>query len=136
MKIRDSIDRSRGRTVCLRALTRPSLPLALASLGAVALAGCGSGVGTGELLVDPGRYSAFHCNEIAARWKELIARENDLRGLMDKASEGGGSGAVIGSLAYRSDYDSVLSEERLLQRRATDKNCGFTPEYQSDRTIR
>jgi len=135
MKIRDAIDRLRGGTVRLRALTLSSWPLALLSLAAVALAGCGSSAGTGELLVDPGRYSAFHCNEIAARWKELIARENELRGLMDKASEGGG-GAVIGSLAYRSDYESVLSEERLLQRTATDKNCAFTPEYQSDHTIR
>jgi hypothetical protein len=135
MKIRDAIDRPREGPVRPRALTPSSWPLALLSLAAVALAGCGSSAGTGELLVDPGRYSAFHCNELAARWKELIARENELRGLMDKASEGGG-GAVIGSLAYRSDYESVLSEERLLQRTAIDKNCGFTPEYQSDHTIR
>jgi hypothetical protein len=58
-----------------------------------------------------------------------------LRGLIDKANEGGG-GAVIGSLAYRTDYDSVLTEERLLQRAAADKDCGFTPEFQSDQTIR
>ena len=55
---------------------------------------------------------------------------------MDKASEGGGGRRRDRSLAYRSDYDSVLSEERLLQRTAADKNCGFTPEYQSDQTIR
>jgi hypothetical protein len=54
---------------------------------------------------------------------------------MDKASEGAG-GNLIGTLAYRGDYDSVVTEERLVQRAAADKNCGFTPDYQSDHTIR
>jgi hypothetical protein len=30
----------------------------------------------------------------------------------------------------------VVTEERLVQRAAADKNCGFTPDYQSDHTIR
>ncbi len=108
---------------------------ALLGVAAVALAGCGMTDGAGSILVDPGRYVAYHCNELAARWKILVAREKQLRGLIDKANEGGG-GAVIGSLAYRTDYDSVLTEERLLQRAAADKDCGFTPEFQSDQTIR
>jgi len=109
---------------------------ALLTLAAVALAGCGMTDGAGSVLVDPGRYVAYHCNELAARWKILVAREKQLRGLIDKANDGGGGGAVIGSLAYRTDYDSVLTEERLLQRAAADKDCGFTPEFQSDQTIR
>jgi hypothetical protein len=32
---------------------------------------------------------------------------------------------VIGSFAYRSDYDAVLAEEKLLQRNAAEKNCGL-----------
>jgi len=111
------------------------LHCAVLSLATVALAGCGMTDGAGSLLVDPGRYSAYHCNDLAARWKVLVAREKELHGLIDKADEGGG-GAVIGSLAYRMDYESVLSEEKLLQRTAADKNCGFTPEFQSDQTIR
>jgi len=102
---------------------------------AVALAGCGM-TDVGSLLIDPGRYSVYHCDELATRWTQLVARENELHGLIDKASEGGGGGAVIGSLAYRTDYDSVLSEERLLQRTAAEKNCGFKPVLQSDQTIR
>jgi hypothetical protein len=104
-------------------------------LGALALAGCGLSGNTGALLIDPGRYDAYHCPELATRWKVLIAREKELRGLMDKAGEGPG-GAVIGSLAYRTDYESVLSEEKLLQHTADEKKCGFTPEFQSDQTIR
>jgi hypothetical protein len=91
--------------------------------------------GAGSLMIDPGRYDAYHCNDLPARWKVLVAREKELHGLMDKADEGG-AGAVIGSLAYRAEYESVLSDEKLLQRTAVDKNCGFTPEFQSDQTIR
>jgi hypothetical protein len=54
---------------------------------------------------------------------------------MDKAGEGGGGGAVIGSLAYRTDYDAVIGEEKVLQQTAAEKNCGFKPEFQSDRGI-
>jgi hypothetical protein len=109
---------------------------ALLSLAAVALAGCSMTDGAGSILVDPGRYAAYHCNDLTARWKVLVVREKQLRGLIDKANEGGGAGAVIGSLAYRTDYDSVLTEEKLVQRAAADKNCAFTAEFQSDQTIR
>jgi len=105
------------------------------SLAAVMLGGCSMTDGAGSILIDPGRYIAYHCDDLAARSKILVARQKELQGLMDKASEGGG-GAVIGSLAYRTDYESVLSEEKLLQRTAADKNCGFTPDFQSDKTIR
>jgi hypothetical protein len=108
---------------------------ALLGASVFALTGCGAGDDVGSLLIDPGRYSAYHCNELAARGKILVAREKELRGLMDKASEGGG-GAVIGSLAYRTDYESTLSDEKLLQQTAAEKNCGFTAEFQSDQGIR
>jgi uncharacterized membrane protein YebE (DUF533 family) len=116
--------------------TRPFVVFRCALFGVAVftLAGCGSSEDVGALLVDPGRYSAYHCNELAARWKVLIAREKELRGLMDKASESGG-GAVVGAIAYRADYDSVLSEEKLLKRNAAEKNCSFTPEFQSDQSI-
>ncbi len=106
----------------------------LACIIAAALAGCTDGAGS--LLIDPGRYSAYHCNDLAAQWKVLVAREKDLRELMDRADQGGGGGAVIGSLAYRTDYESVRSEERLLQREAAVKNCNSTTQFQSDQAIR
>jgi len=105
-------------------------------LAAFALAGCGMSEEVGMLTVDPGRYSAYHCNDLATRWKELLKREKDLRSLMDKASESEG-GAVIGSVAYRADYDNVLGEEKLVQRTAAEKKCEpVSPSYQSDQTIR
>jgi hypothetical protein len=104
--------------------------------GAAALASCSSqGDGPGAILVDPGHYNAYHCNDLATRWKALLTREGELRGLMEKAGEGAG-GTVIGSLAYRSDYETVLTEERLVRRAAFEKKCPFAADYQSDRTIR
>jgi hypothetical protein len=106
------------------------------SFTVAALAGCGSNPdGPGSILVDPGHYNAYHCNELASRWAALLTREGELRGLMEKASEGSG-GTVIGSLAYRSDYETVLTEERLVRRTAFEKKCPFAADYQSDRTIR
>jgi hypothetical protein len=104
-------------------------------LGALALAGCGAGDKVGSILIDPGHYSSYHCDQFAGRAKELTARKKELLALMNKASEGPG-GAVIGSMAYRSDYESVVAEEKLLQQTAAGKNCADAPAYQSDQTIR
>jgi hypothetical protein len=110
---------------------------ALLGFGVLALmGGCGSD-GAGAIFVDPAHYSFYRCEDLAARRKALSLRENELRGLMEKAGESTG-GSVIGSFAYRSDYDTVLAEEKLVDRTATEKNCNFTSptQFQSDQTIR
>jgi hypothetical protein len=140
MKICNNTGKRRAKAVGMHAEARRDRWLAglrrvLLSLAVVTLAGCSMTDGAGSILIDPGRYIAYHCDDLSALSKVLVARQKELQGLMDKASEGGG-GAVIGSLAYRTDYESVLSEEKLLQRTAVDKNCGFTPDFQSDKTIR
>jgi hypothetical protein len=102
----------------------------------VTLAGCALDEGPGQLAVDPGRYQFYHCNDLAARMGTLQSRENELRSLMAKASEGGG-GTVIGALAYRADYEAVLSEQKMLQRTAAEKKCAVVPPtLQSDQTVR
>jgi hypothetical protein len=110
---------------------------ALLGFGVLALmGGCGSD-GAGVIFVDPAHYSFYRCEDLATRSKALIKRENELRGLMEKAAESPG-GSVIGSFSYRSDYDTVLAEEKLVQRTATEKNCSFASptQFQSDQTIR
>ena len=103
---------------------------------AVALAGCALNEGPGQLAVDPGRYEFYHCADLASRSKVLEARENELRALMAKAGESGG-GVLVGTLAYRADYEAVLSEEKLLQRTAAEKKCAVgPPAFQSDQTAR
>jgi hypothetical protein len=110
---------------------------ALFSFGLIALIGGCGGDGAGAMFVDPAHYSFYRCEDLATRLKALIARENELRGLMEKAGESPG-GSVIGSFAYRSDYDTVLAEEKLLQRNAAEKNCSFASptQFQSDQSIR
>ncbi len=103
---------------------------------ALMVASCGtSDYGPGAILVDPSRYTFYHCDDLTKRSKELTDRERELRDLMEKAGESAG-GAVIASIAYRSDYETVLTEERLVQRTAADKKCNPAPEYQSDQTVR
>jgi hypothetical protein len=107
---------------CRRAWTLPRGVVVFAALQLVCiLSGC-AGNDSAALLIDPGRYELFKCDDLAARWKLVSARERELRALMDRASQSGG-GAVVGSLAYRTDYETVLSDERLLQRTAAAKNC-------------
>jgi hypothetical protein len=112
---------------------RAHIPRGRAWLAVVALAGALGGCtsnDSGELLIDPGRYSIYKCEDLATRWKVVTAREKELRGLMDKASQSNG-GAVVGSLSYRVDYDAVISDERLLARAAAEKNCGLPFQTQS-----
>jgi hypothetical protein len=109
--------------------SRVGVPHGFALLGLAALAGCAAN-DSGALLIDPGRYAVYKCDDLAARWKVVSAREKELRGLMDRASQTGG-GAVVGSLAYRADYDAIISDARLLQRTAAEKNCGLPFQTQS-----
>ena len=61
---------------------------------AVVLGGCGSLApdGVASFSADPARYEGYHCKDLVAQWNGLIAREKQLRNLIDKASEGGGHG--------------------------------------------
>jgi len=104
---------------------------------AAALGGCGSlrTDGVASLAVDPSRYEGFHCKDLVAQWNAVIAREKQLRNLIDKASDGGG-GTVIATVAYRSDYDTVLEQEKVLKRTAAEKNCELEHSYNSDQSIR
>ena len=95
-------------------------------LAASVLAGCSMSDGIGPYLVDPGQYSAFRCDALKQRLTQLLEKKKNLSNLMDKASEGGG-GTVIGSLAYRPDYELVMGEEKVLRRTAAEKKCVLPP---------
>jgi hypothetical protein len=114
------------------AFARVGAMRAMLLLAVAALSGCGS---FGGLLVDPAHYSAYHCNQLITESQNLANREKQLRDLMDKASEGGG-GSVMGVLAYRSDYETVLEQQKLLKRTAAEQKCALVPTYSSDGTIR
>jgi hypothetical protein len=99
-----------------------------------ALAGCSLDSGPGSYLVDPARYDLMQCKDLVAQWKNLSAREQELRKLQARASEGTG-GAIIGAISYRPDFEAVLADKKNVQREAAEKNCALTPTYQSDHTI-
>src|SRR5580692_3447994 len=120
---------------CRARASRSFLLCAAAVAAGMALAGCGGGNGPGSWLVDPGRYDAYHCNDLVTRWKTLTDREMELRALMERASQSG-TGAVVGAVTYRTEYETVLAEEKLVQRDANDKNCELTKTFQSDQSIR
>lgn len=96
------------------------------------LAGCGM---SDSFFVDPGHYSVYHCKDLIAESQNLAAREKQLRDLMDKASEGTG-GTIIGTLSYRTDYETVLELQKLVKRAAVEQKCELTPSYNSDHIIR
>jgi hypothetical protein len=117
---------------------RAAAPLVRAAcflLAVATLGGCGGGDGVGSLMVDPARYDGYHCQGLAEQWKSLLAREKQLRDLIGKADESSG-GAVIGALAYSSDYQTVLEQEKVLKRTAAAKKCQLVTTYTSDQTIR
>lgn len=115
---------------------RPRALGLICGLLAVACASCSLSDGVGPYIVDPGRYSAYHCKDLVERLKALTTRQTELRDLMAKASEGGG-GTVIGTLSYRPEYEKDVGEEQVLRRTATDKKCALEqPTFESDQSVR
>jgi hypothetical protein len=109
---------------------------AFAAALALALAGCSTGGdGFGVVFADPAKYNAYHCSDMISQWKSLREREKELADLINRASVGTG-GTVIGALAYRADYETVLTEQRMLQRTAAAKKCELETRYRSDDGIR
>jgi hypothetical protein len=127
-----------ARALRWRIFCRPKSAAAVffVAIGAGALGGCAGSDGVGALLVDPGRYAGYRCKDLISEWTTLTNQEKKLRELINKADEGGATGTVIGAVAYRSDYETVLEREKVLQRTAAEQNCELKPVYSSDRTIR
>jgi len=107
----------------------------LSVIAALALSGCGTSGGAGQLLVAPGAYGAYRCNDLAKEWGALNKREAELRANMDRASQGAG-GSLIGAVAYGSDYQTVLTQKKMVQQEAAGKNCELVKSFQSDQTVR
>jgi hypothetical protein len=102
---------------------------------AALLAGCaGSIENVGMATVDPAKFTFYNCDDLAARNRNVIARERELRDLMARAAAGPG-GALVNALAYRSEYVSVRGELSLLRKVAAEKNCDI-PQWKSDKVIR
>jgi hypothetical protein len=102
-------------------MRRAALAPVLALL--TALAGCGSSMENQfTVFADPGKYEFYTCKQINDAKRNDIARQSDLKGLIEKA-ERSTSGAVIGALAYRSDYIAIGEDLKVVEATERIKNC-------------
>ena len=108
---------------------------ALFTIAALALSACGTSGTPGQLLVAPGYYDAYRCNDLAKAWGDLNRREAELVANMNRASQVA-AGTIIGDVAYGPDYQTVLTQKKMVQQQAAAKNCELVRGYQSDQTVR
>lgn len=115
----------------------PYLAVAIWVSAAAALAGCGSASnGLGQfILVDPSQYDVYHCKDLSDTWIALNKREAELRAQIDRDNQTAG-GKVVGAVAYGSDYQTVLTQKKMVQQKAAEKKCELTQTFQSDQTVR
>jgi len=102
-------------------------------LMAVCLAGCSSLDQASEVLVAPGKYDFYSCQQLAAESKAAAVREKELRELIEKAVRGT-SGPIISAAAYDTEYLTTYGELRQLRETAERKRC--ESQWQSDGLIR
>jgi hypothetical protein len=111
------------RSLRFRPLTRIA---AMASLLVVAgqLGGC-AGMGdsfASGAFVDPAKYDLYDCQQLEAERTALAKRTAELQGLIDKAQTGT-AGAVVGEVAYRSDYISARAQAKLAEENWERSKC-------------
>jgi hypothetical protein len=110
--------------------TNPRLAAFAAALSAAPLVGgCSATLNAmgGDPFVPPEKFAFLRCQDIAKRLVDSKAREQQLRTLMDRSSEGVG-GSTVNLFVYQPEYQTVLSDLQQLKDTATEKNCQPSPE--------
>ena len=103
------------------------MKLGTAALFAASLGGCATSLNViSDPFVAPAKFQFLRCEDVAKRLVATQAREQDLRGLMDRASTGTG-GSTVNMLVYQPDYQMVQSELRQLHEAAAEKRCSDEP---------
>jgi hypothetical protein len=98
------------------------------------LAGCSSGGESMTLLVSPGKYEYYNCEQLSGARKAMVARQQELKGLIEQAERGTG-GAFVSAIAYRSDYEQQNQEVRVIDATAREKDCLTTATWRSNAVI-
>lgn len=101
--------------------------------GVIALAGCTSH----ELVANasrPGKFQLYSCDELDKRGTELIKRERELGGLMQKARQSPG-GELAVAIAYQNEYNIVLSDLREVEISGANRNCVLKYRTASERAL-
>jgi hypothetical protein len=100
---------------------------------AALLAGCSNLEDLSSVMVAPGKYESYSCQQLANNIKEAAARERELKGLMQKAVKDT-TGPLVSAVAYDSEYLTTYGELRQLRETAERKHC--EPQWQSNGFIR
>ena len=74
------------------------------------------------VFADPGMYRFYNCEQLNAQRIGWKAKEQELKLLMDKASQSTG-GAVVNVIAYQADYVSAKEQLKVIEMTARNKNC-------------
>jgi hypothetical protein len=98
--------------------------LGAAVLIAAALGGCATSLNdiVGDPFIQSAKFRYLRCEDIAKRLVIAQARDQELRGLMDRASTGVG-GTAVNVMVYGPDLKAVESELRELHRTEGEKRC-------------
>ena len=113
-------------------MRRPASSLIASALLAALLAGCAtSSSGTsddrmGSLMVAPGKYVLFTCDEIVRQAAATATRARELEGLMARAGTDLG-GQLVATTTYRPEYAQKRGELNELRNAAISKNCKNVP---------
>jgi hypothetical protein len=98
------------------------IKLGASLLFAAALGGCASTLSAVDPFTAPAKFQFLRCEDIAKRLAATQTREQELRGLMDRANNGVG-GSAVNVLVYQPDLQTVQSELRQLRETAGEKRC-------------
>jgi hypothetical protein len=111
-----------------------SFRLAVASGLLLLLGGCVGGAEVSHLVIDPGKYRYYKCDQLAEAGQAGSTRARELKRLMDKSAAGPG-GEIANALAYRGEYLSTLGDLKLMDEAAADKKCETPWHSASERSI-
>lgn len=90
------------------------------------LAGCSTNADQfSSSFVDPARYTLYNCQQLAAEYVTVVEKENELRGLMDRARQGA-AGNVVAEAAYGGDYLTYHGRRQAIEEAARRDNCNLT----------
>ncbi len=110
---------------------RPVIALVLLA----ALTGCAGAPGEtsddklGRMLVAPGKYVLYSCDELATQMQNTATRIRELEGLMARANVDS-SGQFVSAIAYRPEYIERRGDFNELRNAAAARNCKPTPVLQ------
>ncbi len=85
------------------------------------------------LFANPGKYEYHTCDQIL-KSGEVAARELKLRELIQKAEQSA-RGALVGTVAYRGEYRTVVEELAVIEGVSSRKSCNTPPSWRSSTAI-